>query len=194
MPAQLPSCAEGVEFSRRTAHHQREFIVGVDDGPGDEPATLLVHVDKLGEFTPRHLVRPVAHDQLVRLTAAVKQVATVQSAPPSELLLRGNRAKQPGVSAGERSSSTVSTRPAGDRSQSPETGPAHGCGDHCAWPRFGTATGWRTVLPQAVGPRRRRLRRLPRPLPGRRTQHQRRRNQTPPRSADQRLAPLDPSV
>ncbi len=87
VPAQLPSCAEGVEFSRRTAHHQREFIVGVEDGPGDEPATLLLHVDKLGEFTPRRLVRPVAHDQLARLTAAVKQVATVQSAPPSELLL-----------------------------------------------------------------------------------------------------------
>jgi len=84
---QVPSCAEGVEVSRRTAYHQREFIVGVDDGPGDEPATLLLHVDKLGEFTPRRLVRPVAHDQLVRLTAAVNQVATLQSAPPSELLL-----------------------------------------------------------------------------------------------------------
>jgi len=67
-------------------HHHSEFIGRVDDGPGEEAAPLLLNVDQLGEFTPRDLVCPVAHDQLVRLAAAVQQVTSVQSAPPSPLL------------------------------------------------------------------------------------------------------------
>ena len=73
--------------SLREAWTAAAMLNGIGNGPGDEPATLLLHVDELGEFTPRRLVHPVAHDQLVRLTAAVKEVATVQSATPSDLLL-----------------------------------------------------------------------------------------------------------